>query len=282
MNQLSLEKRVEIISLLLRGIGMRDIADHAKVSKNTVAKLLVDVGTACQRFHDEKVVNLNSKRIECDEQWGYIYSKQKNVAKNKVQVDRAGDAWTWVGMDSDSRLIIDWYVGKRDSDSADYFMSRLGARLKNQVQLSTDGLKTYIEAVEKVFEGKINYAQMDKQYGISQKDGKVDNRKQYVGSERTRVCGTPDMSKISTSYIERINLTTRMATRRMIRKTNGQSKKYENHCCAIALHYTYYNFARIHTTLRVTPAMQAGLMDRWMEIEDIVKLAEMENYKNSN
>lgn len=280
MNQLSLEKRTEIISMLVEGNSLRGTARHTKVHKSTVAKLLVEVGKACQKFHDETVINLNASRVECDEQWGYIYSKQKNVKTNKVQADYAGDAWTWVGMDAASRLIIDWYVGRRDREAAHIFMNNLAARLDDQVEMNTDGLHLYVDAVEEAFEGKINYAQLVKQYGTSEKDGKIDNRQQYVGAQRTRICGYPDMEHVSTSYVERINLTTRMSMRRMIRKTNGYSKKYENHCCALALHYTYYNFVRIHTALRVTPAMEAGLMNRWMEIEDIVKLAD-EKFTNS-
>jgi IS1 family transposase len=281
MNQLSLEKRTQIISLLVEGNSLRGAARISDVSVVTVAKLLVDVGRACQKFHNEMVVNLNSKRIECDEQWGYIYSKQKNVTKNKVKANYAGDAWTWVGMDADSRLIVDWYVGKRDAESAEIFMKSLAARLKNQVQLSTDGLRTYLDAVESAFEGKVDYAQLVKQYGTSEKDGKKDNRSQYIGAEKMRICGHPDMGKLSTSYVERQNLTVRMSMRRFIRKTNGYSKKYENHCCAIALHYVYYNFVRIHHTLRVTPAMEAGLTNKLMEISDIVKLAD-ENQVKSN
>ena len=263
----------------MEGNSIRGICRITGVSKNTVAKLLVDVGYACQCFHDEKVVDVKTRRVECDEAWSFVYAKQKNA--EKTGNPEAGDAWIWVALDADSRLVVSWLVGKRDTESANMFMHDVAARLKNMVQLTTDGLKTYLDAIENAFEGIIDYAQLDKQYGISEKDGKIDNRIKYIGAKRTRICGNPNPKLISTSYVERQNLTLRMHGRRFMRKTNGFSKKLENHGYAVAIHYVYYNFVKIHQTLRVTPAMEAGVTNRLMEITDMVKLTE--NYsKNSN
>ena len=251
---------------------MRATARLADVAFNSVKKLLIEVGAACQKFHDEKVVNVNSKRIECDEIWAFVYAKQKNAAKTGNP--EAGDAWTWTSIDAHSRLIVSWYVGHRDAESAEIFMNDVAARLKNPVQLTTDGLKAYLDAVENAFEGKIDFAQLVKLYGTVEKEGKVDNRIQYVGADRTVICGNPVVRNISTSYVERQNLTMRMHMRRFTRKTNAFSKKLENHNHAHAIYFVYYNFVKIHKTLRVTPAMQAGLTNRLMEIEDMVKLTE--------
>ena len=273
MNKLSIEKRVQLIKLLVEGNSIRGCCRIADVSKNTVTKLLVEVGQACQQFHDDMVVNVKTRRVECDETWSFVYAKQKNAAKTGNP--EAGDSWIWVALDADSRLVVSWLVGKRDTESANIFMQDVASRLSNMVQMTTDGLKTYLDAVENAFEGKISYAQLVKIYGTPEKDGKKDNRVQYIGAERTRVCGNPDVKLISTSYVERQNLTMRMHMRRFIRKTNGFSKKLENHGYAVAIHFVYCNFVRIHQTLRVTPAMEAGLINHLMEIEDMVKLTEI-------
>jgi IS1 family transposase len=247
----------------------------ADVSINTVTKLLVDVGRACQAFHDETVKGVKSKRVQCDEIWSFVYSKQKNVHEDMP--DGSGDVWTWTGIDADSKLIVSWYVGDRTVESADYFMHDLKDRLANPVQLTTDGHKPYLQAVENAFEGAIDYAMLIKIYG--QPTGSNPTERKYspnecTGFEIKRISGNPNIAAVSTSYVERQNLTMRMHMRRFTRLTNAFSKKIENHCYAIALHFVYYNFAKIHKTLRVTPAMQAGLMDRWMEISDIVKLTD--------
>jgi IS1 family transposase len=278
MNQLSLEKRTQIIQMLVEGNSLRSTSRMADVSINTVTKLLVDVGKACQKFHDEKVVKVKSSRVQCDEIWSFVYSKQKNVPVGME--DEAGDVWTWTGIDADSKLMISWYVGARDFESADYFMHDLKARIANPIQLTTDGHKPYLKAVENAFEGVIDYAMLIKIYGPP--SGENPTERKYSPNECTgfkieRICGNPDMAAVSTSYVERQNLTMRMHMRRFTRLTNAFSKKIENHCYAIALHFVYYNFAKIHKTLRVTPAMEAGLMDRWMEISDIVRLTEKYN-----
>lgn len=284
MNQLSVEKRAQIINLLVEGNSLRATSRIADVSINTVTKLLVEVGTACQQFHDEHVVNVNSKRVECDEIWSFVYSKQKNVETNVKDTPGAGDAWTWVGIDADTKLAISWLVGNRDSECANAFMQDVADRLANAVQLTTDGLNAYLEAVEKAFQGKIDYAQLIKIYGTPAGESRIERKYspgECTGYRIERVCGNPNPIYTSTSYIERQNLTMRMHMRRFTRLTNGYSKKFENHCHAVALHFVYYNFVKIHQTLRVTPAMEAGLTNRLYSIEEIVMLAQ--NVKrNSN
>lgn len=272
MNKLPIEKRKQIIQLLVEGNSLRSCSRIADVSINTVTKLLVDVGKACEKFHDETVRNVNARRVQADEIWSFVYSKQKNVPEGMEGV--AGDIWTWTGIDADSKLIVSWYVGDRDAISATEFMHDVAARLKNRVQLTTDGHKAYLQAVENVFEGDIDFAQLIKIYG--QPEGKNED-KRYSPAECTRIEtkvieGRPDEKYISTSYVERQNLTMRMHMRRFTCLTNAFSKKIENHCYAIALHFVYYNFCKVHKTLRVTPAMEAKLAVRPMTIEDIVSL----------
>jgi IS1 family transposase len=273
MNNLPLPKKVQIINLLVEGNSLRSTSRITGTSINTVTKLLVDVGKACQQFHNENVVKVTSKRVQCDEIWSFVYAKKKNIPE-ELKRDGIGDVWTWVGIDADSKLVVSWLVGNRDAETAYMFMNDVAYRLNNRVQLTTDGLKAYIEAVEDSFTGMIDYAQLIKLYGGATGD---DNERKYspgecTGAIKTPILGNPDPDHISTSYIERQNLTMRMSMRRFTRLTNAFSKKIENHCYAIALHFVYYNFCRIHKTLRVTPAMEAGLTKDLWEIEDIVKL----------
>lgn len=278
MNKLSTKERSNIVRLLVEGNSLRSCSRIADVSINTVTKLLVDVGRACQQFHNDSVVNVNAKRIECDEIWSFVYAKEKNVERSdKSKADGAGDAWTWVGIDSDSKLVVSFYVGNRDAVSANDFMHDIAARLRNRVQLTTDGFKPYIKAVENAFDDEIDFAQLIKIYGSPEGTG---NEKRYspvecTGSEKKWVSGDPKPELISTSYVERQNLTMRMHMRRFTRLTNAFSKKIENHCYAIALHFVYYNFCKVHKTLRVTPAMEAKLTNKPMTIEDIVNLTEI-------
>jgi len=274
MNKLPIEKRVQIINLLVEGNSLRSTSRIADVSINTVTKLLVDVGRACQKFHDEKVVNVTSRRIQCDEIWSFVYAKEKNKPDNTEGV---GDVWTWVGIDADTKLVVSWFVGDRDPYSANEFMHDVAARLRNRVQLTTDGLKAYLNAVYDAFDLDIDFAQLVKLYGNS--EGETSTERKYspnecTGTKKHWVSGEPDPKYISTSYVERQNLTMRMHMRRFTRLTNAFSKKIENHCYAIALHFVYYNFVKIHKTLRVPPAMEAGLIKRLMTIEDIVKLTD--------
>jgi IS1 family transposase len=275
MNNLPLAKKVQIINLLVEGNSLRSTTRITGCSINTVTKLLVDVGNACQKFHDEKVVSVTSKRIQCDEIWSFVHAKEKNIP-DELKRDGIGDVWTWVGIDADTKLVVSWLVGRRDAETAYTFMQDVAYRLKNRIQLTTDGLKTYLDAVKGAFHGKIDYATLTKIYGNTNIER--DFEKRYTPDDCTevikkRISGKPNKKHISTSYIERQNLTMRMSMRRFTRLTNGFSKKMENHCHAIALNFVYYNFCRIHKTLRVTPAMEAGLTKDIMEIEDVVRLS---------
>jgi IS1 family transposase len=282
MNKLPIEKRVQIIKLLVEGNGLRATSRITDIHRTTIMKLLADVGKACMKFHDEKVVNVTSRRIQCDEIWSFVYAKEKNKPANMEDV---GDVWTWVGIDADSKLVVSWHVADRSPYAANDFMRDLAARLKNRVQPTTDGLKCYLDAVYNAFDLDIDFAQLVKMYGGS--EGTNSQEKKYspaecTGCKKTWVSGQPDDMHISTSYVERQNLTMRMHMRRFTRLTNAFSKKIENHCYAIALHFVYYNFVKIHQTLRVPPAMEAGLIKRLMTIEDIVRLSENGVHSNSN
>ena len=279
MNKLSFEDRAKVVRLLVEGNSLRSCSRIMDISINTVSKLLVDVGQACQKFHEEKVVGIKSHLIQCDEIWAFIMCKDRNVDYcTKKDIQRVGDAWTWVAIDADTKLVISWLTGDRSAECANEFMHDVAARLANRVQLTTDGLKSYLQAVENAFEDEIDYAQLIKIYGTPDGQTSTDNERKYSpatvrGTEKRWVSGNPKNADISTSYIERQNLTMRMAMRRFTRLTNAFSKKVENHGYAIAIHYVYYNFVRIHKTLRVTPAMEAKLTTRPMTIEDIVRMA---------
>jgi len=275
MNKLSTSKRAAIIRCLVEGNSIRSTVRITGASKNTIAKLLADVGKACSAYHDEHVRNVEAKRIQCDEIWSFVYSKAKNVETAKNAPDGAGDVWTWTGMDSDSKLMVSWLVGGRDGEYALAFMDDLRQRLANRVQLTTDGHKSYLEAVEESFGADVDYAMLVKMYG--EPTGQKGHEKKYSPSECTGtrkdvVQGGPDEKHISTSHVERQNLTMRMCMRRFTRLTNAFSKKIENHEASVALHFMYYNFCRIHQTLKVTPAMAAGVTDRLWDVEDIAKL----------
>lgn len=285
MNKLPIEKRTQIISLLVEGNSIRSICRITDVSKNTVTKLLVDIGKACQQFHNDKVVGVKTERLQCDEIWSFVGCKEKTKQSGGIG---DGDVWTWTALDADSKLIVSWLVGDRDADAACSFMYDVRDRLANRVQLTTDGHRAYLVAVEKAFEYDVDYAMLIKMYGSS--EGTSDTERKYspnecTGCKKTKVMGDPRPKFISTSYVERQNLTMRMHMRRFTRLTNAFSKKVENHCYAIALHFVYYNFAKIHQSLSVTPAMQAGLMKKPMTIEDIANLVTIEapktrgNYK---
>ncbi|MCB9183047.1 MAG: IS1 family transposase [Flavobacteriales bacterium] len=273
MNQLSLAKRVQIINMLVEGSSLRSTSRVCDVSINTVTKLLVDVGRACEKFHDEKVRKVQAKNVQCDEIWSFVYAKEKNVKEGMVE--GAGDVWTWTCLDSDSKLMISWFVGSRDANAAYEFLCDVRSRVSTRMQLTSDGHAAYRFAVDAVFGQYIDFAQLVKIYGHPEGKG---NEKRYspaecTGTKLVTVTGRPDETLISTSHVERQNLTMRMAMRRFTRLTNAFSKKVENHCYAIALHFVHYNWCRIHKTLRVTPAMEAGLTDEIMSIADVVKLA---------
>ena len=275
MNKLTIEQRAKILHLLCEGMSIRAITRLTGASKNTVAKLLIDAGKACAAYHDANVRDVKASRVQVDEIWSFTYAKQKNVAAAKAAPDHAGDTWTWTAIDADSKLIVSYLVGGRDAEYAMWFMDDLASRLATRVQLTSDGHRAYLEAVEGAFGCDVDYAQLVKMYGNV---GAPDNRRyspaECTGIQKRPIEGKPDMKHVSTSYVERSNLTMRMHMRRFTRLTNAFSKKVENHAHAVALHMMYYNFVRIHKTLRVTPAMEAGVADRLWDIADIAMLVE--------
>jgi IS1 family transposase len=275
MKKLAREERSRILHLLCEGSSIRAVTGLAGASKNTVIKLMVDAGKACAAYHDHRVRNLTSKRIQVDEIWTFTYAKQKNVPMAKRAPAGSGDTWTWTAIDADSKLMVTWLIGGRDSEYAMAFMDDLRIRVANRVQLTSDGHKAYLEAVEGAFHSDIDCAQPGKLYGASPESMKGRySPAECIGYHKTRIEGDPDFAHVSTPYAERQNLNMRMHMRRFTRLTNAFSKKIENHAHLVALFATYYNFVRIHKTLRVTPAMAAGVADRLWEIDDIVKLLE--------
>ena len=274
MNKLTIEARAKVLHLLCEGMSIRAITRLTGASKNTVAKLLIDAGKACAAYHDANVRNVKAARVQVDEIWSFTYAKQKNVATAKDAPEGAGDTWTWTAIDADSKMILSYFVGGRDGECAMWFMDDLAARLANRVQLTSDGHRAYLEAVEGAFGCEVDYAQLVKIYGPTLTAPGRYSPAECTGIRKRTVEGNPDEAHVSTSYVERQNLTMRMHMRRFTRLTNAFSKKVENHAHAVALHMMYYNFVRIHKTLRITPAMAAGVTDRLWEIEDIAKLVE--------
>ena len=277
MNKLPVATRVQILSLLCEGSSMRSIARVCDVSFNTVVKLLEDAGEFCSRFHDDNVRGVAAKRVQCDEIWAFVAAKQKNVANMKTPIDGAGDCWTWTGIDADSKLIVSYMVGPRDGESANVFMDDVASRLANRVQMTTDGLKAYLDAVEGAFGADVDYAQLVKLYGASPESAKGRySPAECTGIIKNPIEGKPDPKHISTSFVERQNLTMRMSMRRFTRLTNGFSKKVENHVHALSIYFVHYNWLRIHKTLRVSPAMAAGLTGKLMSWEDIIAMMDAE------
>ena len=270
MNKLPLTKRVQILAMLCEGSSMRSIGRVADVSINTVSKLLVEAGEACLILHDDTVRNVKASRIQCDEIWSFCHAKQKNVATAKAAPEGAGDVWTWTALDADTKLIVSYYVGDRSGESAMTLMDDLRARLANRVQLTTDGHKAYLEAVEGAFGADVDFAQLVKLYGPTITAPGRYSPAVCIGARKQRVEGNPDIAYVSTSYVERQNLTMRMSMRRFTRLTNAFSKKLDNHIHALALDFAFYNFCRIHKTLRMSPAMAAGITDTLWSLEDIV------------
>ena len=276
MNKLPSAKRVMILSMLVEGMSMRAISRTVGVSINTVTKMLVDAGEACAAYHNEHVRGIRGhRRIECDEIWAFVYAKEKAVATSKAAPDSAGDVWTFTALDADSKLITSYLVaGERDGETALAFMDDLRGRLEDRPQLTTDGLIAYVGAVEGAFGGDVDFAQVIKQYG---KEPGEDNERKYsppvcTAIEKRRIEGDPDMRKANTSYVERQNLSMRMGMRRFTRLTNAFSKRVEKHWAMLSLYFLHYNFCRIHKTLRVTPAMEAGLTGDLRDVEWIVSL----------
>ena len=273
MNRMSLAKRAQILSYLVEGMSMRGASRLADCSINTVTKLLVDVGMACAEYQDKALQNLPCKRIQCDEIWSFVGAKNKNVATEMQGSGIVGDVWTWTAIDPDTKLIAAWMVGTRDGAAAKVFIADLASRLANRIQLTTDGLRVYIDAVHAGFDVPVDFGMLVKHYSGPDTTDRKYSPGNFVSAEKRKVMGKPDMAHISTSHVERQNLTMRMSCRRFTRLTNAFSKKVENHAHAVALHFMYYNFGRIHKSLRVTPAMQASISDHIWSFEEISALA---------
>jgi len=275
MNKLPLAKRVQILSMLCEGSSMRSISRVVDVSINTVSKLLEDAGKACAAHHDATVRGVNAKRVQCDEIWSFCYAKQKNVATAKAAPGHAGDVWTWTALDADSKLIVAYLVGGRDAEYADAFMADLAGRLTSRVQLTMDGHKAYLEAVEDAFGADIDYAMLVKIYGASPTGttGRY-SPAECTGIKKTTIEGRPDEDHVSTSYVERQNLTMRMQMKQFTRLSNAFSKKFENHAHMVALYTVWYNFVKLHKKHRMSPVMAAGVPDRLWSVEDIAALVE--------
>jgi IS1 family transposase len=273
MKTLKNDQRIRVVAALVEGNSIRATSRMTGVARNTVTKLLVDLGMACMKFHDEHVRNVRVRRLQCDEIWAYIGAKAKNVSTAKKEIGW-GDVWTWVGIDADTKLVVSYLVGGRGADWAMDFMKDAASRIQGRVQVTTDGHKAYLSAVEESFGADVDYAQLQKIYGSS-----LENETRYspatcIGCDMKVVSGNPDPKHVSTSYVERQNLTMRMHMRRFTRLTNGFSKKLDNHGYAVAVHFMYCNYARIHQTLRVTPAMEAGLANHPWTIEELIQMAD--------
>lgn len=277
MNRLPLQKRAQILGLLVEGTSLRATSRLADVSINTVTKLLVDLGAACLKYQADTLRDLPCKRVQVDEIWAFCYAKRMNVATAKAAPEGAGDIWTWTAICADTKLVPSWYVGERSAEAATEFAVDLAGRMKDRIQLTSDGFINYRKAVEAAFGIDVDYGQLVKQYGsVNPGPGRY-SPPVCTGAVKERMVGRPDPKHISTSFVERQNLTMRMSMRRFTRLTNAFSKKVENHTHAVAVHFMYYNFGRIHKTLRITPAMAAGVSDHVWSLEEICGLVENRN-----
>jgi IS1 family transposase len=272
MNKLPSVKRAQILRMMAEGVSLRAISRLTGVSKNTLAKLIEDAGRAFSDYQDRTIRNLTCKRLQVDEIWSFVCAKAKNAQTAKAAPSDAGDIWTWIAVDADTKLIPSWYVGNRDTETVFEFIGDLAMRLLNRVQLTSDGHKPYLEAVEQSFGADIDYAMLIKIYGDAGVPAGRDSSAPCLRSKKERIEGKLDPKHISTSYAERANLSIRMGTRRFTRLTNGFSKKAENHAHAVAIYFMHYNFVRIHQTLRCTPAMAAGVTTKLWELADMVKV----------
>jgi IS1 family transposase len=275
MNKLPNEKRAQVLQMMAEGISLRAITRLTGISRTTLQKLLEDAGQAFSEYQDRVLMNLPCKRVQVDEAWSFCYAKQKNVPTAKKAPEGAGDIWTWVGLDADSKLAVSWHVGDRDSEAAEIFINDLAKRLSNRVQLTSDGHKPYLQAIEGAFGADIDYAMLVKTYGASPESTKGRySPAECTGAIKTPIEGKPDPKHISTSFVERQNRSMRMGNRRMTRLTDAFSKKAENHVHMMAIYFMHYNFVRIHQTLKVTPAMAAGVTARLWEMFDMVEVLE--------
>lgn len=274
MNRLSVPERAAILGMLVEGNSLRSCARMANVSLNTVTKLLVDVGTACERFHNERVVNVRVRRLQCDEIWSFVGSKERHTTPEQKAKGR-GDAWTWLALDSETKLCVSFLVGGRDAGWARLFMEDCARRIVGRTQVTTDGHRAYLEAVEGAFGMDCDYAMLQKIYGLPDEEAaRRYSPAQCIGCETKVISGNPDPKYINTSHIERFNLTMRMTNRRFTRLTNAFSKKWRNHELMIAIHAVHYNFVRMHKTLRCTPAMAADLSSTLWSLEDMIRMAD--------
>jgi IS1 family transposase len=271
MNSLSTAQRVAVVKALFEGCSIRSTVRMTGVSKNTISKLLLQLGAACTRYQDATLRDLPCRRLQCDEIWSFVGGKDKNLTDEQKQ-SGLDSIWTWTALDADTKLIASWLVGSRDAQSAYEFMQDVAGRLRGRVQLTTEGHRPYLEAVEAAFGIDIDYAVLQKIYGQDANPEKRYSPAVCLGCDVKEITGSPDPKHISTSYVERQNLTMRMSMRRFTRLTNAFSKRVENHAAAIALYFMYYNFARIHQTLRVTPAMEAGVATHVWSVDEIVSL----------
>jgi IS1 family transposase len=273
MNRLKTAQQVAVVKALVEGNSIRATVRLTGVAKNTIQKLVLELGVAVTEYQDKAILNLNSKRVQADEIWSFCYAKKKTIGKDKTILERnpdAGDVWTWTAIDADSKLCVSWLVGDRTADNAYRIMSDVRSRMAQRVQLTTDQLSIYLKAVDRAFEGDVDYAMLQKIYAGGG-DGRY-SPAECIGCKKVEVNGDPDPKHISTSFVERQNLTMRMSMRRFTRLTNAFSRKIENHAAMVALYFMYYNFGRVHQTLRVTPAMEAGVSDHVWSVEEIVGL----------
>jgi IS1 family transposase len=278
MNRKSTKDRAQILQLLVEGNSLRSTSRITGASKNTVTKLLVEVGEACAWYQDKHLVNLPCKRVQVDEIWSFVYSKAKNVPDGME--GNAGDIWTWTAIDAETKLVPSWRVGSRDAEAANDFIKDLAGRMASRIQLTSDGFKPYMQAVEGAFGADIDYAMLIKIYGTSPSGKTRYSPGEFIGIQHRTLTGAPDKKYISTSFAERQNLNMRMSMRRFTRLTNAFSKKVENHCHAIALHFMHYNFCRIHKSLRVSPAMAAGVTQTLWTLEGVIDM--MDKYQSES
>ena len=271
MNRLITAKRTAVVGALCEGMSIRSTVRITGVAKNTIAKLIADLGAACSKYQDEHIRRIRVRRVQCDEIWSFVGSKEKNTSMEK-KASGWGDCWTWTALDADTKLMISFRLGDRSLGTAYDFMHDVADRLANRIQLTTDGHKVYIEAVESAFNLDVDYAMLQKVYRSNPDGEKRYSPAKCVGCETKTISGNPNPKHVSTSYVERANLSMRMSMRRFTRLTNGFSKKLKNHAAMVALYFMYYNFGRIHQTLRVTPAMEVGVADHVWNIEEIIEL----------
>ena len=280
MNRLATEKRTAVIAALVEGTSINATCRMTGVAKHTVLKLLKDLGCAAASYHDKHVRNLRCRRVQADEIWSFVGAKMKNASEAKVVNQGWGDIWTWTAIDADTKLIVSYMLGQRGADTANAFMQDVASRIKTRIQLTTDGHRVYADAVENAFGGDIDYAMLVKIYGASTETESRYSPATCIGCRTGTLAGIPDPKHVSTSFVERQNLSMRMGMRRFTRLTNAFSKKLENHGHAVALYFMHYNFCRVHKTLRVTPAMEAGIADHVWTLEELVNLLELKEHRS--